>query len=337
MAKRWEELSAGAELKQAVQYVLAARLAKLASHADRISHDKGEVDADSVHQIRVYCRRVQSALDVLGEFVPPKHVKRIEKTLNKLRRAAGRVRDWDVLAVELGNIRDQAPSSEQLAIDHLLDQYRHRRAAGLEKLTRRVRRIDRKDFWEWVGKHYPASLSIEQVRDAKADERSLGQLAAEKIRQELKIFERASQSYRTGDVEQLHLLRLAVKRFRYVLEIFAGCLGPNFRSSIYQPAARWQESLGAINDAHEFAIRFDQLAKETTEDEIVRSLIAVRDRYTRQLEQAVLQFREGWSDDERNQVAQHIRSALGIAQEGADSTNGPPADASPLVANSDSD
>ncbi len=338
MAKRWEELSASAELKQAVQHVLAARLAKLASHAERISRDKGEVAADSVHQVRVYCRRVQSALDVLGEFLPAKHVKRIQRTINKLRRAAGRVRDWDVLAVELGNIRDQAPPSEQLAIDHLLDQYRHRRAAGLEKLTRRVRRIERKDFWDWVAKHYSAHLPIEEVRAAKEDERSLGQLAIEKIRQELEIFERASQSYRTGDVEQLHLLRLAVKRFRYVLEVFAGCLGPNFRSGIYQPVARWQESLGAINDAHEFSLRFDQLAKEATEDEIVRSLIAVRDRYTQQLEQAAWQFREGWSEGERNQVAREIRSALGITGVDPATANGPPpTDSNPLVANPDSD
>jgi CHAD domain-containing protein len=337
MAKRWEELSATAEPKQAVRYVLAARLVKLASHAERISKDKGEVAADSVHQVRVYCRRVQSALDVLGEFVPPKHAKRIHRTLHKLRRAAGRVRDWDVLSVELGNIRDQAPPGEQLAIDHLLDQYRQRRAEGLEKLTRRARRIDRKDFWDWVAKHYPSSLTVEDVPAAEEDEQSLGRLAIEKIHQELEIFERASQNYRTGDVEQLHLLRLAVKRFRYVLEVFAGCLGPNFRSAIYQPVARWQESLGAINDAHEFSLRFDRLAKEASEDDVVRSLIAVRDRYSRQLEQAASQFREGWSDDDRNQVAREIRSALGMAEECPESTNGPPADSNPLVANPDSD
>ncbi|MBY0586013.1 CHAD domain-containing protein [bacterium] len=313
MAKRWEELTGQVERKLAVRFVLASRLAKLRSHVEKLFKEKGDVASETIHQVRVFCRRVQSALDVLHEDVPAKHVRKLTKTLKKLRQCAGRVRNSDVLAGELSNIRDQAPSQETCAIDWVLDRHRPSRAQGVEKLHKQVRRMEERSFWAWVDKHYSLEKSSRQLRDAKPTEMSLAALAGEKMVLEIDIFERASRSYRQGDVEQLHLLRLAVKRLRYVLEIFAGCFGPTFRPAIYQPICRCQELLGFVNDAHEFALQFDELARQSKDPNVARSFIALRDRYARLLEVAVQQFGEQWNRDEQERVLQQIRDVLGIS------------------------
>jgi CHAD domain-containing protein len=313
MAKAWEELTERVELKLAVRFVLASRLDRLHAQVERLTRDRSNVPVEPVHQVRVYCRRVQSAIDVLGDQIPEKHSQKMAKVVQRLRRAAGRVRDWDVLAGELSNIRDQAPSNQTPAIDWLLDQYRPQRASGVERLAGRVRKIDRRGFWEWVRKHYSPDRPGERLREAKDGETSLGDWAAVKMLPEIEIFERASASYRGGAIEQLHLLRLAVKRFRYLLEIFAGCLGPNFRSAIQQPISRWQELLGCLNDSHEFALRFDQWARESNDRELARSFIALRDRYAALSEEAAGQFHEQWSLAEQEQVLGEIRCRVGIA------------------------
>jgi CHAD domain-containing protein len=342
MAKRWEELDGSADARSSAGYLVAVRLGRLSHHVHRIKGN--EADPDAVHQIRVYCRRTQSAVDVLAEVLSGKQVAKILRTLPKLRRAAGKVRDWDVLADELRNIRDQALSSERAGIDFLLEQYRRQRAEGVGRLARRIHKIERKKrFWDWARKHFsspPSSSAVaESIPPAETEEGSLGGLAKEKIASELAIFERAVASYSDQDTEQLHLLRLAVKRLRYVLEVFAGCFDQRFREHIYQPVARWQEWLGSMNDSHEFALRLDDWAREVRDDELARSLIALRDRYTRRLEEAARQFRENWSQAELDEVLGEIRSALGLPASpiptplGAD----PSCPVSPIVTNPDSD
>src|SRR5262249_32835878 len=46
----------------------------------------------------------------------------------------------------------------------------------------------------------------------------------------------------------LHNIRLAAKRLRYTMEVFADAFGPAFRNELYPLVAELQEKLGAVND-----------------------------------------------------------------------------------------
>ncbi|RMF75808.1 MAG: CHAD domain-containing protein, partial [Planctomycetota bacterium] len=60
-------------------------------------------------------------------------------------------------------------------------------------------------------------------------------------------------------LERLHDLRIAIKRLRYAVEIFAPCLPAEVKSSLYPQLSDLQSQLGDLNDAHELATRIEAL------------------------------------------------------------------------------
>src|SRR5262245_28181867 len=75
--------------------------AALAERLLAVSHflDKsigGSHEAGAIHQLRVWTRRTSAALKLFEPAVPGSHRKWMKKTLRKLRRTAGAVRDCDV-------------------------------------------------------------------------------------------------------------------------------------------------------------------------------------------------------------------------------------------------
>ena len=63
----------------------------------------GEVDA--IHQARVTTRRLRAALNLLGPVIPAKTQKPVAKTLRRLRRQLGPLRDADVMLGHLGELK----------------------------------------------------------------------------------------------------------------------------------------------------------------------------------------------------------------------------------------
>lgn len=303
-------LAGNTEVRSASRFVVAGRLSRLRHYMERLLSTKSGDDVESVHQIRVFCRRLQAALDVLADALPQKHVRRLTKRLRRIRREAGHVRDADVLAIELKRVRDLATPAESPAIDHLLDLYPRKRARALERLVCRIDKLDRRDFWDWVAKQYPADLVVDDLRVARGRDRSILDLSRDRVDDELSTFLSAFEDHADGNIEQLHQLRLAAKRFRYVLEVFAGCFGSEFRERVYEPIKQLQESLGSINDAHAFAQQLDRLAHLTDEDELAASLSRLRDRYVVQLDEHVRQFNQLWSVAERDAYVARVRQLL---------------------------
>ncbi|NEY60862.1 CHAD domain-containing protein, partial [Klebsiella pneumoniae] len=64
---------------------------------------------DDVHQLRIWTRRAAAALRLFDPLVPAKRGGPLKKTLKKLRRAAGRVRDCDVFLDQLEASGNQSP------------------------------------------------------------------------------------------------------------------------------------------------------------------------------------------------------------------------------------
>lgn len=305
--KRLEQIPGTAALAEAARGVLAHRLNKLRGFADALV-DREKDDVEAVHQTRVYCRRVQSAADVLASALPKKHYKRLRKRLRRIRRSAGRIRDMDVLAIELKVVSPHLSAVERAAADFLLERYPDKREREREKLGKKVAKLARKGFWDWVRRHYPVTESGNE--EWTPGEPSLADFARERLPAELDTFLSVFSPAPSEDYEQLHAVRIAAKRLRYVLEVFAGCFPPRFRKEIYSPIKRIQESLGAVNDSHNFALSLDELAKSTNDPALQESLYALRDRYRRRLEQLAREFSELWTEDQRREYSDRFHAML---------------------------
>src|SRR3954465_3043378 len=85
---------------------LAGRLDAVRRYLKRAAAGAGTED---IHQLRGWARRADAALRLYAALLPPKRLKWFRRWLKRLRRAAGRVRDSDVLARRVSSPGDEWP------------------------------------------------------------------------------------------------------------------------------------------------------------------------------------------------------------------------------------
>ncbi len=200
-------------------------------------------DADAVHEARVASRRVREGLAILAEGPGQDRATKLIRRFRKVTRALGRVRELDV-AVDL--VTHLVPD------DHPLAQDRYEIASALmarrtQELVASTDRVDSEgtanlrgsvdsdivDLWR-SGWDWHASAS------AHLDRRARGLLVA---------IERTRVLYEPG---RLHVARIALKRFRYAVELVAAGKGRSARRAIAALKAG-QDVLGRMHDLHVLA------------------------------------------------------------------------------------
>jgi CHAD domain-containing protein len=101
------------QVTQAARVALCQRLSVTQEYIRQAAkHD--ETDVELIHQLRISTRRSQAALQMFAGLLPPMSRDKTIKHMKKLRRAAGNVRDVDVLMQRLGR-RAETSSDKRLA------------------------------------------------------------------------------------------------------------------------------------------------------------------------------------------------------------------------------
>ncbi|MEK6405610.1 MAG: CHAD domain-containing protein [Acidobacteriota bacterium] len=190
---------------------------------------------EAVHKMRVTTRRLQASLDLLAREMK---VRKLKRRLRNWRRKLSTVRNYDVF-LEL--IEKEATSRgrtrrEQLElVKAILQDRRVQRAAKIKKF---LQHININAIALGLGLSTPApsetpdpTRGIDDPRDEAPaletaaekmviDERSVAGYAAERLDQRLAEFQAlAAQSQPTNNPAELHQLRIAAKRVRYLLEL----------------------------------------------------------------------------------------------------------------------
>jgi CHAD domain-containing protein len=207
---------------------------------------KGE-DPEDVHQMRVATRRLRASLQVVEELYEPGLARRLRRGLRRAARALGDVRDHDVLLAHLTEFAAGLPEGERSQIDPLVAALAAERAAAREELLRelageRYGRLKRRAarFLTSPGEglaELPETGAPPRVRDVAGS-------AIWRRYEALRAFEVAIEG---GSDGALHQARIAGKRLRYTLELFAPALGPRADELLVQ-LADLQDHLGQIQD-----------------------------------------------------------------------------------------
>ncbi len=173
----------------------------------------------AVHQVRVACRRLRTALAIYGELFPPEDARRWRRRLRKTLDRFGPARDLDVQIRFLKRMLREIPEADTArkpgvrALRRHLKQQREALQPSLERAARRVRR---------------SGLTDELIRAAAtagdADRSPADSLAGQAItiigRDLARVRERRQSLADAADIRGHHRLRIAVKRLRYTLELF---------------------------------------------------------------------------------------------------------------------
>jgi len=215
----------------------AARL--LRRLAFQMSLTKKAPNSDSVHDLRVSIRRFTQILGVFKSCFPGKEARKIRRRTKKLMLLAGAVRNYDIALKLLSKSR----AAEAASLRSKLEIQRKECARVL--IGALNRRIERKSSLKWrtalesalaAGNSADSKVAVEQTA-----RRILPQIAGDFVARG----NAASQA--NVSPEKLHEFRIASKKFRYTLELFAPLYGPSVNSWL-ESLKGVQTVLGDIND-----------------------------------------------------------------------------------------
>jgi CHAD domain-containing protein len=198
-------------------------------------------DPETIHDVRVWSRRLQQILRVLFPKPATKKSRKLVRMLRRVRRALGDCRNLDVIGeliqekiVAAGNpvVRD--------AWDHLKVHIQDRRQAELLRAREKLSQYDIVDF-----------VNRTQALLSRADSsEDLKRTLNENIAQARKDWEAAvDQARQSPEPEQLHALRIAGKRLRYRLELVAE-LGENSAGAQIKALKTIQDQFGQWHDRY---------------------------------------------------------------------------------------
>ena len=220
--------------------VVASRLRKVAR---AVADVEIAGDAKAVHRLRVATRRAGATIRAFGSVLDEVLVKDVRRRLRRLRRAAAPTRQCDVHAriIEL-SITSAAPDRKR-ALKRLLDRIADDRTEARKAIVATAERDAPKRL----------RTLAKQFRDWQSDSvATLADLARDNVRRQSRAVVEAASADLSSSAN-LHSLRIAIKRLRYTVEVFATCLGDACVERAYPPLVEAQEFLGAANDLHEMA------------------------------------------------------------------------------------
>jgi CHAD domain-containing protein len=170
---------------------------------------------EDVHKLRTRSRRIEAVAAAL-QPVGGKETKRLLKAIKPVRKAAGGVRDMDVLTGNLLHLEKNGSSDSLIRLIEHLGSARTTSAADLLATVARQRKTARRELKSYARLVESAAVGKKPVRREVAralDSASGAGTTADDAIAELKDWPRLN-------AQNLHSFRLKVKALRYVLQTF---------------------------------------------------------------------------------------------------------------------
>jgi CHAD domain-containing protein len=230
--------SSEAPLAELGRVLLRRHLRRMLQAARRVRADRG---AEAVHELRVATRRIRATLRLLAPVGTETKLRAYSKGVGALARAAGAVRDRDVLIADLAARVEQFPEQLQLSAGALRATLEAERRAAHGELLAFLDGDEQRAMLRGLA----TLICGKRGWDDGPRVRDLGGSTLWRHYEALRAHDRDGLPQ---DEEALHEMRIDGKRLRYVLELFADPLGPRVDAAAAL-LADFQDHLGAINDA----------------------------------------------------------------------------------------
>ncbi|HYA34660.1 MAG TPA: CHAD domain-containing protein [Candidatus Binataceae bacterium] len=207
-------------------------------------------DADAVHDVRVWSRRVQQALASLAGGIDPARAKSMKRTLRRARRSLG---DWRTCDVVLEALARKIRSTKSLRKRHAWELVRDSVQAARKNAIKRARRRLRK---------LPVLTLVHDARTTAgtvpASTERDGAATRQTIADALKAWDEAlAGATESLNVADVHAFRIRNKRLRYRIEI-ARDLGWRGAADNLKRLVQLQDRLGKWHDHVELQSRIAQ-------------------------------------------------------------------------------
>jgi len=240
-------LDRGMSVNDAFKSVMWATLSHLQANEPGMLAGR---DPEYLHQMRVALRRIRSAFGVFAALFPGPAISPVRNELKWLAANLGPARDWDVFVTET-----LPPVHAEFGEHPALAAFDVQCAVLRRAAVRRARRTVASQRYQRLVLTLAGRLTAGQW-SAELDDAGRSRLAAPVLEFAGTVLEhrydrvrkRARKLASLSPVE-LHRLRIAIKKFRYATDFFAGLYEEKSARDALKRLARLQDILGAMNDA----------------------------------------------------------------------------------------
>lgn len=313
---------------EGIRAVLKARLGEM---CDLRAAALDWEEIEGVHRMRVASRRLRSALrdfdDLLGKNAVPR------RRLKEVARALGEVRDQDVAIAALEKLRAKSDGDVAEGIGQLISERDAVRGRARERLEaviaeRKLAELQEKFLLrlEKIGVGGRQKKGGKRARGAKKDLsfRQAGREVIESRLEELREF--SNSLHHPFDSEPLHHMRIATKRVRYALKLFAPCWDGRL-SSCSKEVAELQTALGELRDCDiwiaDLGVRLDRdrdesegAGEQAADSRIRLAAIWLLTHFTKKRGKHFRRALARWHKWETGGFFERVREILGEAQAG---------------------
>jgi CHAD domain-containing protein len=217
-------------------------------------------DADSIHDLRIASRRMRATVGLFAPFIAGKAVKYISKELRRVTRELGRLRNIDEAAIYIGALPVTLP-----VLSGMLPAARE---GELEAVAD-------------VLKPFPRQRMDGMLRGAVAElagipcgDQSLPvYLSGKSIQRYQAVYDLLLPATIPENVETRHALRIAIKKWRYLLETL-GQVSHHDYSALLESLKEYQTQLGRLNDMVEIGAMCGTLTLPPPEREELAAALA---------------------------------------------------------------
>ena len=289
-------------VSEAARRVLKIRLAAAVDLFEGVREDPGR-DLDALRRARVATRRARASVDAFRVYLPKSASKRLRRTLKLMRYAAGEPRDlWlqrDALDARVGS------GPHDPGLGYAMGRIEARRLEALEALRENRAGFDAGAFREDVER------VLAGLKKGKASSRTLEEHAGETVaRVEGALRDAIERAPRTTD--DLHQMRLDIKRLRYTYELCRPCIEPARFRAVYSAAKASQDRLGAMNDLHVMILAVQAIASDGEHPRACgTSLVSLVESMAHERDLATDAFIAWWTDPSATEPAA-LRAGLGL-------------------------
>lgn len=235
-------------------------------------------DPEDIHDLRVASRRLREGLSLFSRSYPADRISYLRKAVRKITDILGELRNIDEYLAFLREEAHELGPVHGAELAGSIDLYLVKRSFAQKQLKRDLRKAKTVSLRKYFVRTIHAPYLFDPPPDAACPFRSIDDFARESIDQRLAtVLDLVPEARIPEQAACQHRLRIAVKHYRYRIEVLSPFLDDGYRE-FHTHVKEYQEILGRIHDLDVFVelVRGMGLS-EGTEAALLALLLAKRE------------------------------------------------------------
>lgn len=261
-------------------------------------------DPEDIHDLRVASRRLREGLSLFRRSYPEVRIVWLRKAVRKITNILGNLRNIDECLVFLREETKELGAEHAVELAACVDHYQGQRSGARKQLKRDFRKTKPNTLRKYFVRTIHTPFLFNPPPDAVDPFMPIDDYARVCIDQRLSaVLLLVPQACVPEDAASQHQLRIAVKHYRYRMEVLSPFLDDGYRT-VHAHVKEYQELLGRIHDLDVFlALLRGMGLSKNTETALVDLLLIKR-------EKAFTAFRAKLDTVPFEEIGARIRSLL---------------------------